>query len=327
MTFGSPLLLASLVVPVAGAPRLPLDRAEAAAGGGLVPEPRRARLGLGPVELEAPPRRRAAAQRARAPLRRRCAPAHPARGARRSRHRRARRRRLRLDERHGRGAEPARGGRAAIARSSTSVPGRVKVGLVAFSDDPVVVTSPTTDRELLQARDRVAVSRIRDGDRRRRRPRRRARAALDRRGRRATATLPAKERPGCGRAALRRRADPRRAEPYEGARPRAAGGHPGLHDRARHPRRDRDDQPRRHELVVPVPPDRPTLARIAEATGGIDVRGDRCRRGLGSVYNSSVASSRQTSKPREVTAAFVAVAAALLAGAIGLAALWAPRLP
>ena len=48
----------------AGSRRLPLARAPAAARGDRIPEPRGARLGLGPFELEAPPRRRAAARRA-----------------------------------------------------------------------------------------------------------------------------------------------------------------------------------------------------------------------------------------------------------------------
>ena len=41
--------------------------------------------------------------------------------------------------------------RAAITSFANHVPSRVKVGLVAFADDPVVVTSPTTDRDLLKA--------------------------------------------------------------------------------------------------------------------------------------------------------------------------------
>ncbi len=40
--------------------------------------------------------------------------------------------------------------RAAITSFADKVPGRVKVGLVAFDDDPVVVTTPTTDRKLLK---------------------------------------------------------------------------------------------------------------------------------------------------------------------------------
>ncbi len=80
------------------------------------------------------------------------------------------------------------------------------------------------------------------------------------------------------------------------------------------------------EVVVPVPPDRPTLARIAESTGGSTFEATDAAR-LSSVYDRLGRVVARTSKPREVTASFVAVAAALLAGGIGLAALWAPRLP
>jgi len=41
--------------------------------------------------------------------------------------------------------------RAAIRSFADHVPSRVKVGLVAFADDPVVVTPPTTNRALLKA--------------------------------------------------------------------------------------------------------------------------------------------------------------------------------
>ena len=40
--------------------------------------------------------------------------------------------------------------RAAITSFANHVPSRVKVGLVSFADDSVVVTSPTTDRGLLK---------------------------------------------------------------------------------------------------------------------------------------------------------------------------------
>ena len=77
---------------------------------------------------------------------------------------------------------------------------------------------------------------------------------------------------------------------------------------------------------MPVPPDRPTLARIAEATGDSTFEVTDAER-LSAVYDRLGRVVARTSKPREVTAAFVAVAAALLAGGIGLAALSAPRLP
>ena len=75
-----------------------------------------------------------------------------------------------------------------------------------------------------------------------------------------------------------------------------------------------------------MPPDRPTLASIAEATGGSTFDVTDAEK-LGSVYDRLGKIVATTSKPREVTAAFVGVAAALLAVAIGLAALSAPRLP
>ena len=80
------------------------------------------------------------------------------------------------------------------------------------------------------------------------------------------------------------------------------------------------------DIVVPVPPDRETLAQIAEATGGTTFEATDADR-LASVYRQlgSVVATKE--KPREVTAAFVVAAAALLAAVIGLAGLWAPRLP
>ena len=75
-----------------------------------------------------------------------------------------------------------------------------------------------------------------------------------------------------------------------------------------------------------MPPDRTTLARIAESTGGSSFDVTDAEK-LGSVYDRLGKIVATTSKPREVTAAFVAVAAALLTVAIGIAALSAPRLP
>ena len=80
------------------------------------------------------------------------------------------------------------------------------------------------------------------------------------------------------------------------------------------------------EITVPVPPDRETLARIAETTGASAFEVTDADR-LAAVYDRLGRVVAKTSKPREVSAAFVAVAAALLACGIGLAGLWAPRLP
>lgn len=77
---------------------------------------------------------------------------------------------------------------------------------------------------------------------------------------------------------------------------------------------------------IPVPPDRETLAQIAEATDGeaFDVR-DEAK--LRTVYENLGERLGREQKPREVTVAFVAVGAALLAAASALGVLLAPRLP
>ncbi len=65
---------------------------------------------------------------------------------------------------------------------------------------------------------------------------------------------------------------------------------------------------------IPVPPDRETLAKIAETTGGesFDVRSESKLR---KVYENLGKRLGRTEKPQEVTVAFVAVGAALLAAA------------
>jgi Ca-activated chloride channel family protein len=75
-----------------------------------------------------------------------------------------------------------------------------------------------------------------------------------------------------------------------------------------------------------VPPDRPSLAAIAEITGGkaYEVR-DAAR--LVEVYESLGSSVGRVEEDREVTAAFVGGGAIFLAAAGLLAGLWAPRLP
>jgi Ca-activated chloride channel family protein len=80
------------------------------------------------------------------------------------------------------------------------------------------------------------------------------------------------------------------------------------------------------QRIVPVPPDRPTLAAIAETTGGnaYEVR-DAGR--LVDVYDTLGSSIGRVEEEREVTAAFVGAGAVLLGAAGLLAGLWTPRLP
>ena len=80
------------------------------------------------------------------------------------------------------------------------------------------------------------------------------------------------------------------------------------------------------EQVVPVPPDRETLAAIAEYTGAETYDAESAET-LEEVYESLGSRVGRVDRPREVTAMFVAGGALLLAGAFGAALVGAPRLP
>jgi Ca-activated chloride channel family protein len=80
------------------------------------------------------------------------------------------------------------------------------------------------------------------------------------------------------------------------------------------------------EQLIPVPPDRETLAAIAEYTGAQAFDAESAD-ALEKVYAGLGSRVGREDRPREVTAMFVAAAALLLAGGAGLALLSAPRLP
>ena len=80
------------------------------------------------------------------------------------------------------------------------------------------------------------------------------------------------------------------------------------------------------EQVIPVPPDRETLAAIAEYTGGESFDAETAG-ALKRVYQGLGSRVGRREKPREVTSAFVAAGALLLVGAVGAAMVVAPRLP
>ena len=211
----------------------------------------------------------------------------------------------------------------AIASFVDRVPSQVRIGLVAFSDDPVVLASPTTDREEL----RNAISALSPGygtaigdavarsvDL--------VRLSTGEAGATSGATTKA------GAVVLLSDGSQTRGilEPLQGADLARQAGVP-VHTIALGTQEGTVTINRGGiDIVVPVPPDRETLARIAEATGGTTFEATDADR-LASVYEQlgSVVATEQ--KPREVTAAFVVAAAALLAAVIGLAGLWAPRLP
>lgn len=78
--------------------------------------------------------------------------------------------------------------------------------------------------------------------------------------------------------------------------------------------------------TIPVPPDRQTLARIAESTGGEYFDALDAEK-LRDVYAKLGATVGRVDTERQVTVGFVAAGAALLAAAGVLAGLWLPRLP
>ncbi|HJU47527.1 MAG TPA: VWA domain-containing protein [Gaiellaceae bacterium] len=77
---------------------------------------------------------------------------------------------------------------------------------------------------------------------------------------------------------------------------------------------------------IPVPPDRETLARIAEATGGEAFDAPDAGR-LNDIYGKLGSTVGREDEQREVTVAFVAAGAALLLAAGAFAGAWMPRLP
>ncbi len=213
--------------------------------------------------------------------------------------------------------------REAIRSFVDQVPSQVKVGLIAFADEPVVLATPTTDRE----RVRAAIDALSPGY---------GTAIGDAVARGVDlAQLSTGEGGATSGAATKASAvvllsDGAQTrgilDPLQGADLARQAGIP-VHTIALGTLQGTVTINRGGvDVVVSVPPDRLTLARIAEATGGTTFEATDAER-LSAVYEElgSVVSSKDT--PHEVTAAFVVAAAALLAAGIGLAGLWAPRLP
>ena len=215
--------------------------------------------------------------------------------------------------------------RAAIRTFVDRVPDRVKVGLIAFADDPVVITAPTTDRKLIEH----GIDSLAPG----------FGTAIGDAVARAVGVVRSTAGEGGGKQSAAGK-EPLGAvvllsdgaqtrgvlAPEDGARI-AKNAHIPVYTVALGTLTGTVTIDRGDGIVtVPVPPDRATLASIAEATGGSTFAVTDAAK-LGSVYRRLGGVVAKTSKPREVTAAFVGVAAALLACSIGLASLWAPKLP
>ena len=212
--------------------------------------------------------------------------------------------------------------RAAINSFVDRVPGRIKIGLVSFADDAVVVTTPTTDRRVLK--DGVASLTPGYGT---------AIGDAVARGVELVRSSTGESAPaanGSTRGAVVLLSDGAQTRgvlsPEDGSSFARSSGVP-VYTIALGTSRGVVTIVRNGvTLTVPVPPDRQTLARIAESTGASTFEATDAGR-LTDVYGRIGRVVARASKPREVSAAFVAAAAALLVGAIGLAALSAPRLP
>jgi Ca-activated chloride channel family protein len=207
----------------------------------------------------------------------------------------------------------------------SNAPTTLRVGIVAFSNEPQVVATPTLDREQLrQGIDFLepafgtaigdAIARSVDL----------ARTTTATKGQANTAKV--KDDKGRALASILLLSDGFQTRgllsPGQGAeRARAAGipvftialGTEGgtIVDR---------------EQVIPVPPDRETLAAIAEYTGGEAFDAETAG-ALKDVYQGLGSRVGRRERPREVTSAFVAAGALLLLGAAGAGMLFAPRLP
>jgi Ca-activated chloride channel family protein len=213
--------------------------------------------------------------------------------------------------------------RSAIADFIRRAPRNVKIGVVAFADEPVVIAAPTTDKKALLA----GIGTMTPG----------YGTAIGDAVARAVALVrsPAgsgSAKSGSGRppGAVVLLSDGSQTRgllgPADGARLARQAGIPVYTIALGTPNGTVVVNRGGEQIVVPVPPDRKTLAQIAEATGATTFEATDAG-GLGAVYRRLGHVVASTAKRREVSSAFVAAAAALLTGGIALAGLWAPRLP
>jgi Ca-activated chloride channel homolog len=208
-------------------------------------------------------------------------------------------------------------------------PDTLRIGVVAFSDEAQVVVSPTVDREALTQGIELlgpgfgtaigdALARAVDL----------ARTATAETG--TTAPSPVKDEKGRALASILLLSDGAQTRgllsPGQGAQRAQTAGVPVFTIALGTDEGTIMAGPPGQEQLIPVPPDRETLAAIAEYTGAesFDAESadavEKVYRGLGSRVG-------RQERPREVTSAFIAAGALLLVGAVGIAIAGAPRLP
>jgi Ca-activated chloride channel family protein len=211
-------------------------------------------------------------------------------------------------------------------------PDSLRIGVMSFSDQPAVNVAPTTDHEALAKgidllRPGLGTA-LGDGIARAVALARAATGTPDEAGE--TLARPARDAQGRALASILLLSDGAQTRgiltPGQGAERAHAAGIPVDTITLGTDSGTILTGPPGEEHAVPMPPDRQTLAAIAEYTDGESFNAEsaaeakRVYAGLGSRVG-------REDRPREVTAMFVAVGALLLASAAGLALPGAPRLP
>ena len=211
-------------------------------------------------------------------------------------------------------------------------PSSLRIGIVSFSDEAQVVVPPTVDRKQLdQGIDVLGPgfgTALGDGIAR---AVELARAAAGRSGEgRSPSTAPLKDAKGRSLASILLLSDGAQTRgllsPGQGARAPSTSGIPVYTITLGTDGGTITAGPPGQEQVIPVPPDRETLGAIAEYTGAESFDAQSAG-ALQKVYAGLGSRVGRVDRPREVTAAFVAAGALLLASAAGLALVGAPRLP
>lgn len=208
-------------------------------------------------------------------------------------------------------------------------PDTLRVGVVAFSDEAQVIVSPTVDREsLVQGIELLgpgfgtaigdALARAVDL----------ARTATGETG--STSPSPVKDEEGRALASILLLSDGSQTRgllsPGQGAQRAQNAGIPVFTIALGTDEGTIMAGPPGQEQLIPVPPDRETLSAIAEYTGAEAFDAESAD-AVEKVYSGLGSRVGRQDRPREVTSAFVAAGALLLAGAVGAAIAGAPRLP
>ena len=208
-------------------------------------------------------------------------------------------------------------------------PDTLRVGVVAFSDEPQVVVSPTADRAaLVQGIELLgpgfgtaigdALARAVDL----------ARSATGETG--ASTPSPVKDEKGRALASILLLSDGAQTRgllsPGQGAQRANTAGIPVFTIALGTDEGTIMAGPPGQEQLIPVPPDRETLGAIAEYTGGEAFDAESAD-AVEKVYSGLGSRVGRQERQREVTSTFVAAGAFLLVGAVGAAIVGAPRLP